>query len=274
MRALSPGAMIVFIHVWPVLKSFPEIGTPRLFASSISAGVSTARFGAPLQYGTPSMMHAHAYSIDGAMSSWLFSIAFSNAAIVLCTADGLMKISVDAHHTATSRSHLFFALKSRMSLRNCSARSRLVLPFLTFLPVQARHVFLVEHRRHRLDRRQELLERFEMPVLEHAGSLGGRVRVVGNRIPRAEHEVVELGERHELLDERRPLVRALAQPDRRHLRQRSDRLRESPANALDAGDERGCDGTESGKEYAESPSGRFDGTAWRARLLSGQGGLP
>ena len=60
MRALRPGAMTVFIHVWPVLKSLPEIGTPFSLASCCSAGVSTARFGAPLQYGTPSMIAAHA----------------------------------------------------------------------------------------------------------------------------------------------------------------------------------------------------------------------
>ena len=41
---------------------------------------------------------------------------------------------VDAHHTMTRRSQPFFALKSRMSWRSCSARSRLVLPFLTFEP--------------------------------------------------------------------------------------------------------------------------------------------
>ena len=60
MRALMPGAMTVFSQVWPVLKSLPEIGTPLSFASSISAGMSTVRFGAPLQNGTPSMIAAHA----------------------------------------------------------------------------------------------------------------------------------------------------------------------------------------------------------------------
>ena len=30
MRAFRPGAMIVFIRVWPVLKSLPAIGTPLL----------------------------------------------------------------------------------------------------------------------------------------------------------------------------------------------------------------------------------------------------
>ena len=47
-RALKPGARIVFISVWPVLKSLPVIGTLFCLASSMSAGVSTVRFGAPL----------------------------------------------------------------------------------------------------------------------------------------------------------------------------------------------------------------------------------
>src|SRR6185369_1081468 len=72
--------------------------------------------------------------MDGAISSSLFSIARSNCSSVACLGPGLMKISVEAHQTMTTRSHLFFALKSRMSWRSCSARSRLVFPFLTFVP--------------------------------------------------------------------------------------------------------------------------------------------
>jgi hypothetical protein len=49
MRAFRPGAMTVFIHVWPVLKSLPDTGTPRATARSSSAGKSAERFGAPLQ---------------------------------------------------------------------------------------------------------------------------------------------------------------------------------------------------------------------------------
>ena len=52
MRALRPGARIVFIQVWPVLKSLPAIGTLRVFDSSIMHGRSTDRFGAPLANGT------------------------------------------------------------------------------------------------------------------------------------------------------------------------------------------------------------------------------
>ena len=50
-RALKPGARIVFISVWPVLKSLPPIGTPLRSASSIMHGRSQLRLGAPLAYG-------------------------------------------------------------------------------------------------------------------------------------------------------------------------------------------------------------------------------
>ena len=39
-----------------------------------------------------------------------------------------------------------------MSWRSCSARSRLVLPVLTFVPLMRVTYWLLEHRRHRLDR--------------------------------------------------------------------------------------------------------------------------
>jgi len=135
MRALSAGAITVFSHVWPVLKSLPEIGTPRSFASCISAGASTARLGAPFANGTPSMIEAHAYNIAGEIASSLRSIAFSNCSSVACCDPALMYVSVDAHQTITSRSSLCFALKSRTSCRSCSARSRFVLPFFTFVPL-------------------------------------------------------------------------------------------------------------------------------------------
>ena len=62
-----------------------------------------------------------------------------------------------------------------------------------------------------------------LPALEHAGALGGHVGVVGERVPGAEHDVVEAGERHEVLDHRRALVGALAEADRVHLGERADR---------------------------------------------------
>ena len=43
MRVLRPGARIVFIRVWPVLKSLPPIGTPLRSASSIMHGQVAAQ---------------------------------------------------------------------------------------------------------------------------------------------------------------------------------------------------------------------------------------
>ena len=45
--------MIVFINVWPVLKSLPQIASLFLSARVISAGMSTVRFGAPFAKGIP-----------------------------------------------------------------------------------------------------------------------------------------------------------------------------------------------------------------------------
>ena len=53
MRALKPGARIVFISVWPVLKSLPVTGTPRSIASCSMQGRSIDRLGAPFAKGTP-----------------------------------------------------------------------------------------------------------------------------------------------------------------------------------------------------------------------------
>ena len=55
MRAFRPGAMMVFMNVWPVLKSLPQMGTCVSRASSRNAGTSVVRFGAPLACGTPDL---------------------------------------------------------------------------------------------------------------------------------------------------------------------------------------------------------------------------
>jgi len=81
-------------------------------------------------------------------------------------------------------------------------------------PGEVLDVGLLEHRRHRLDRLELGLDRDQVLVLvEHAGADRGLVRVVGEDVPAAEHDVVELRERDVLLDRRRVVVGALAEPD-------------------------------------------------------------
>jgi hypothetical protein len=98
----------------------------------------------------------------------------------------------------------------------------------------------VERRRHRLDRAQRVGDRLQMPRdVEHAGLHGGDVRVVRERVPRPEDDVVERRERHEVADQRDPVLGALAESDRAHLRQRAHRFGHAAADQLDAGDEGG-----------------------------------
>src|SRR3954452_19835950 len=96
-RALKAGARTVFMKVWPVLKSLPQMGAPFFFESSIIAGQSTVRFGAPLAKGTPSVSAAHAYICEGAMPGSSDSRPFSNASMDWWTAVGSRKISVEPH---------------------------------------------------------------------------------------------------------------------------------------------------------------------------------
>ena len=56
--AFSIGPITVFTKVWPVLKSFPHIGTLWSRASFSRAVTSTVRLGAPFMNGTRSISAA------------------------------------------------------------------------------------------------------------------------------------------------------------------------------------------------------------------------
>ena len=78
----------------------------------------------------------------------------------------------------------------------------LVGALLDVVAVEVLDVRLLEHRLHGLDGPQFLAEVLEHVLVEHAGAGGGDVGVVLEHVPAAEHEVVELGERHVVVDER------------------------------------------------------------------------
>ena len=90
-------------------------------------------------------------------------------------------------------------------------------PLLYVGAVDAGDVFVVEHGGHRLDRAQKIGDWVDVAVLEYAGFFRGRQRIIRNWIPGAEYDVVQLCQRNELLDQRRALVRSLAEADSRHL---------------------------------------------------------
>ncbi len=127
------------------------------------------------------------------------------------------------------------------------------------LAVEPGGVALLERGVHRTDVAQHLGDLLDvLAALEHAGAGGGDVGVVGEHVPRAPDDVVERGERHEVLDQRAALVGALAEADRAHLRQAADRLAHAPLDQLHAGDEGGGDGPEADGEHAEAAGSGSD----------------
>ena len=128
------------------------------------------------------------------------------------------------------------------------------------LAVEALDVLAVERGRHRAHRAERVGDGLEVLArLEHAGALGGDVGVVGERIPRAEHDVVERGERHEVADQRGAVVGALAEADGAHLGERADRCGLAALGEFDAGDQRGRHGAEADGEHAELAGGGSNG---------------
>ena len=133
----------------------------------------------------------------------------------------------------------------------------LVLADLGVLALESLDVELVEHRRHRGDALQEVLDRLDVLVLlEHAAVEAGLIRVVRHGIPGAEHQVVQVGQRHELLDQRRASLRPLAEPDGPHLGQGADRLGLAAADQFDTGDEGGGHRAQPDTQHTELALGR------------------
>jgi hypothetical protein len=135
----------------------------------------------------------------------------------------------------------------------------LALAGLDVLPLEPLHVVLVERGRHRLHRLEEVADGLEVLVpVEHTGLYGRGVGVVRDRVPGAEHDVIQGRQRHEVADQGRAPLGPLAQTDGAHLGERADRTGRAAAHVLDARDERGRDGTEAHAEHAELPFRRRD----------------
>ena len=79
-----------------------------------------------------------------------------------------------------------------MSSRIASSIARLSSVPIDVAGVDVLHVRAVERRRHRAHVAQGVGDLLDVaPALEHAGARGGHVGIVGERVPRPEHDVVE-----------------------------------------------------------------------------------
>ena len=127
----------------------------------------------------------------------------------------------------------------------------LVLALLDVRAVEALHVLAVEDGFPGLDGFELRPDLLEQVLLEHARVLRRLVAVVFEDVPAAEHDVVEVGEGDEVLDQGRAPVGPLAQADRAHLGDRANGAGDALADGEDAGDERGGDGPEADAHHAE-----------------------
>ena len=132
------------------------------------------------------------------------------------------------------------------------------VPLLDVVAVQVLDVGLLEDGGHRLDGPELLAELLEHVAVEDAGAGGGDVGVVLEHVPAAEHQVVELGQRHVVVDQRHVVVGAGADADGAHLGERADRLGQALADGEAAGDEGGADRAHAGQQDAQLAGGRGD----------------
>src|SRR5690606_13199068 len=85
--------------------------------------------------------------------------------------------------------------------------------------------------------RELVLHFLEVARLEHVCALGRLVSVVRKQIPAREDQIVQASERYELRDLGYAVLRALAEADGAHLRQRPDRRGLAGAREQTARDE-------------------------------------
>ena len=98
--------------------------------------------------------------LDGIAGSFA-SRPFSNAASDWCTGASVRKISVLPHQTITRRSQSLLCLEVADVGDQLLGEILLVLALLDVRAVEPLHVLLIEHGRHRLDRRELVLDLIE-----------------------------------------------------------------------------------------------------------------
>ena len=263
MRALRPGARMVFISVWPVLKSLPQTGT-RLLRGQLAQGRHVERQvggavgeGDAERQGGVGVDHARRDLVVVRRRARLEGGERSRG-----PPRASMWISVEPHQTITERSTPRSRWKAAISSIELAGELPLA-PLLDVGAVEALDVAGIEHPLHRPDRLQLRARSWSSRLaLEDAGLAGGRVGVVGEDVPGAEDEVVQLRQRDEVLQARHPVLGPLAEADRAHLGERADRLAEPLLDRLDAGDEGGRDRPQPHQQHPQLPLRRLDVNAF------------
>ena len=237
------------MKVWPVLKSLPQMGAAFCLESSIMRRNIDGEIGRAVGEG-----HALAERGVGV------DLRRRDAEVVVLEAlfegfDGLVNgrgLEEDFGRAAPDHDHAIDGLLEGLDVgAHLVGEIALVLALLHVRAVEALDVVLIEDRGQRLDGFEIRLELLERLLVEHLGVRGGLVDVVFEDVPAGEDDVVQIGERNKILDQRRLVVGALAQADGAHLRERADGLGKPAANGFNAGNHRGGDGAQADDHYSQ-----------------------
>jgi hypothetical protein len=201
-------------------------------------------------------MQAHAYSCELEMFLSLLASAFSKlSASWWMPYVNFRAAAPDGHGPVAAVAGLELADVLAELLDHLGLRGAL----LDVRAVQAADELGIEDAGHRNDGFQFGADGVEVLAGQDVGVDGGVVGVVGEDVPGAEDEVVQLGELQEVADARRAVVGALAEADGAHLRERADRFAEAFAGQEHAGNHGGGDGPEAGQQNSEFPACGLDG---------------
>ena len=204
MRALSIGASTVLISVWPVLKSLPQIGILRSVGELAQRGDVDGEVGRAV--GERHALEERGVGVEhrrGDRRVVGVDRRLERLEVHVRRAGLDEDLGAEPHQIITTRSTCFSSRKRLMSSRIALSIARLLIGVHHVVGVEALDVLAVERGRHRAHLAQRVGDCLDvLAAFEHAGACRGDVGVVGERIPGAEHDVVERGERHEVLDQR------------------------------------------------------------------------
>ena len=125
--------------------------------------------------------------------------------------------------------------------------------------VEALYPALIEHGFHGNNAFELGRDRPEVAVFKHAGGAGGFKGIRTDGIPAAEHQVTEIGQWHELTDERVAVLVTLTQTDVGELAERADGDGMAVAGGDDASNEGGGNGAHARGENPKAAGGGSNG---------------
>src|SRR5258708_7510206 len=146
---------------------------------------------------------------------------------------------------------------------NLFGKIHLALALLHIRTVDLLHVVVIEYSWSRSDRGKKRLELIEQTLIEHSRIRSRFIHVVFKDVPTSEGQIGGSSKRDKLLDFWRTSISSLAQPNRSHLCQRTDRLGNALTNRFNSRNKRGRDSAHSRNHYAELALRRVDGTSIR-----------